>query len=294
MILDIIKNILGLDDVSDREKVDMARGETERALAANRAREYERFKKLQVQFEGVEVGEAFAGELFSQEETINLGKERKDLCIYNRPFKSFVVTELYPKLAISPHEWGLMPPTAYLRFNRLASRMYKVRHGEIGGFFSRVYLTNTAQAGCSFTYVIGLSEFAHYGMRGDTTALIEALEILKGYNVKRTLADLYSVIDKNAPKITSAPTPYNVEMTDADYEYSQVLPIGTKAFGIHTRDGSPFRLAYVPDKVATPTEPYISVPANVQEGMEGLDLTAFITLYFASSSAGKTVEIERW
>lgn len=290
MFLDALKNILGLDNVSDKEKLRLAQRETEKVIAAERAMDYERLKQLHIRFEGVDVGAPFAGQFFSQEKTINLEKERKDLCIYNRPFKSFVVTELYPKLAISPHTWGLMPPTAYLRFNQKESFKYKLRHGEITGNFSRVFLTNTAQAGCSFTYVIGVSEFAHYGMRGDTTALVEALELLKGITTKRTLDDLYSIINEG-PKKAETPSLYEVEMADPDTESSQALPTATKMIHFHLADYAAFRYAWVTGKVAAPTPPVHQVVANHDEERKGLYLVGK-TLYFADDVGTKVMQIE--
>lgn len=292
MFLDPLKSILGMDSITDKEKLDLAQRETQRIIAAEKAMEYERLKKLHIRFEAVDVGAPFPGQFFSEEKTINLAKKRDDVCIYNRPFKSFVVTELYPKLAVSPHSWGLMPPIAYVRLNQKASPKYKLRHGEIRGDFSRIYLTNAAQVGCSFTYVIGVSEFAHYGMRGDTTAFIEALELLKGITTKRTLADLYSIIE-DGPKSVDTPTPFNVTMTNADTEYTITLPLLTRRFLVHTRDESEFRYAYVAGKVAAPTEPYFTVLAN--SSLYEPDLLLGTTpLYVAAPVAGKVAECMTW
>jgi len=290
MFLDTLRNILGLDGVSDKEKVRLARHETEKLEAAERAMDYERLQQLYSRFEGVMVDELPSAQAFTDEETIDLGKQRKDVCIYNRPFKSFVVTELYPNLAISPHEWGMMPPTAYLRFNSLGSSKYKLRHGEIRGNFHKVYLTNTAQVGCSFTYVIGVTALAHYGMRGDTTALIEALEILKGHTTKRTLGDLYSVINEG-PKKAETPSLYEVEMPNPDTEYFQALPTGTKMIHFHLADYAAFRYAWVTGKVETPTPPVHQVVANHDEQRKGLYLVGK-TLYFADDVGTKVMQIE--
>lgn len=86
-------------------------------------------------------------------------------------------------------------------------------------------------------------------------------------------------------------------MTSANTEYSAALPLGIRAFRIHLRDWSAFQLAYVAGKVATPTEPYQSVPANgekYEDWLETRQLNEQITLYFASSVAAKTAEIEVW
>lgn len=88
----------------------------------------------------------------------------------------------------------------------------------------------------------------------------------------------------------ATPTLYAVTMTTQNTEYSQALPAGTKKFTIISRDGTPFRLAYVTGKVAAPTDPYRTLTAK---GEDNLNL-ASLTLYFACSAAGKVVEIEAW
>ena len=87
-------------------------------------------------------------------------------------------------------------------------------------------------------------------------------------------------------------TKYAVAMTSADTEYSQALT-NVKKFRIHTRDYSAFRLAYVTGKVATPTDPYETIPAGGEKYEDNLNI-ASLTLYFASAVAGKTAEIEVW
>lgn len=87
------------------------------------------------------------------------------------------------------------------------------------------------------------------------------------------------------------PDVQNLTMTEADTQYSLDLPAGTITFGFHTRDGSAVRFAYVSGKVATPTAPFATVrtdgsynfPAGVRPG--------FTTIYFASDSSGKVVEL---
>ncbi|MDP2718271.1 MAG: hypothetical protein Q8P44_00340, partial [Dehalococcoidia bacterium] len=88
-------------------------------------------------------------------------------------------------------------------------------------------------------------------------------------------------------------TIYNVAVTGANTEYSQVLPANTKRFMVHLRDNAAFRLAFVTGKVATPTAPYFSVPANMAYSEDGINPAAS-TLYFASAVATKTAEIIAW
>ena len=97
----------------------------------------------------------------------------------------------------------------------------------------------------------------------------------------------------NPASMAGTPTLYNVTMTDANTEYSQALSANTKKFSIHLRDFTAFRFAYVTGKVAGPTAPYLTVPEG-SEKVEELIQPATITLYFASSDAGKIAEIEEW
>jgi hypothetical protein len=88
------------------------------------------------------------------------------------------------------------------------------------------------------------------------------------------------------------PVMFNVTMTLADTEYSQELPLGTSRFSCKTRDGTAFRVAFETGKVATPTQPYGTVPPNWE--YYETDLRASATLYFACGVAGKIVEITVW
>ena len=85
-------------------------------------------------------------------------------------------------------------------------------------------------------------------------------------------------------------------MTVADTEYSQELPEQCLNFIIHTRDESLFRLAFETGKVAGPVAPYFTVlgGSRYYEPEVFTDSDSVITLYFASPSAGKIVEIIAW
>jgi len=92
------------------------------------------------------------------------------------------------------------------------------------------------------------------------------------------------------------PKIYNVTMTEADTEYSQALRRGCLTFLIHTRDESSFRLAFEKGKVAIPVEPYFTIPA--ESGYSEFEVMNeeqdLLTLYFASDSTGKVIEIIEW
>lgn len=94
------------------------------------------------------------------------------------------------------------------------------------------------------------------------------------------------------------PVIVNDTMTDADTEYDTVLPENCKDFLIHTRDESSFRLAFETGRVATPVEPYFTVPSGKSVTKEELfnstQAGELLTLYYASSSAGKVIEIIYW
>ena len=97
------------------------------------------------------------------------------------------------------------------------------------------------------------------------------------------------------PIVATAETPtiYNVTMTTADTQYSQALSAGVQKFIIHTRDGTAYRFAYVTGKVATPTAPYFSMPANSIYSEDLISGDAK-TLYFACASDAKVIEIIEW
>lgn len=94
------------------------------------------------------------------------------------------------------------------------------------------------------------------------------------------------------------PVIINETMTLADTEYDTTLPNNCQGFIIHTRDESSFRLAFETGRVATPTAPYFTVPTNKPFGVGDLSLYTYgganLTLYYASSAAGKVIEIIYW
>ena len=103
-------------------------------------------------------------------------------------------------------------------------------------------------------------------------------------------------VSTNSEIVSSTPTIYNIVMTLADTEYSQLLPDNTKRISANVQDGSSadnVRFAWETGKVATPTVPYLKFPQNVQVEESDLKLTTK-TLYFASSIAGKTIQIQVW
>ncbi len=83
----------------------------------------------------------------------------------------------------------------------------------------------------------------------------------------------------------------NVVLTNADTEYSQALIANTKQLRFRSRTPVDVRYAWVTGKVATPIAPYSTLPAGMEFSGDAINFTS-MTLYFASSTAGITVEVE--
>ena len=89
------------------------------------------------------------------------------------------------------------------------------------------------------------------------------------------------------------PEIFNVVMATLNTEYLQALPAGTARFEIRMQDATAFRLAFVTGKVATPTAPYLAIPAgHLWEDI--CDPRRALTLYFAAPASGKVAEIQTW
>lgn len=87
------------------------------------------------------------------------------------------------------------------------------------------------------------------------------------------------------------PVIYNVTITNADTEYSQVLPANTRKVLIKLRSGAAdLKLAYT---VSESGSNYITIPAGASKYLEDTKLSS-ITLYFQSPTALQTAEIEVW
>ena len=99
------------------------------------------------------------------------------------------------------------------------------------------------------------------------------------------------VTDLVIPVTTS--TVYNKTLTVADTEYSQALTANTREFRFRCRTLFDVRYAFTTGTVATPTAPYLTLPAGSDYWSDNLNL-ASTTLYLASSQAGVVVEIEEW
>lgn len=141
--------------------------------------------------------------------------------------------------------------------------------------FWRIYLNFSAQAGKTLQLFAGRT----------------------GSTVPEKGTDLFQLLDADGAVVSpvdeaTTPVVHNIEMTLADTEYSQALGSQVKRFEIKTRDSSAFRVAFETGKVATPTNPYLTVPANSSYSEDGLNCAS--TIYFASGDAGKIIEIITW
>ena len=100
-----------------------------------------------------------------------------------------------------------------------------------------------------------------------------------------------TAVKQQPPVITAAV--YNVTLTSADTEYSQALTANTREFRFRCRTWFPVRYAFVTGKVATPTTPWLTLPAGSDYWADNANLAA-TTLYLAADEAGVIVEIEEW
>jgi len=129
---------------------------------------------------------------------------------------------------------------------------------------------------------------------GTNWVLLDATgEVQASPTAYTVLARLKDIKLATEASVGQTPVLYNVTVTTANTEYSQILPANTKKFSIHLRDYTAFRLAYVTGKVATPVAPYLTIPVG-SEKAEELIQPASLTLYFAAPAGTKVAEIECW
>ena len=93
--------------------------------------------------------------------------------------------------------------------------------------------------------------------------------------------------------VVETPTLYNLTLTLADTEYSQALPSSTRELRFRCRTIFDIRYAFEAGKVATPTAPYMTLPAGSDYSSDQNDITGKL-LYFATDEAGVVIEIEVW
>jgi len=109
-------------------------------------------------------------------------------------------------------------------------------------------------------------------------------------NNQKLIQELIQILHSNQVSGATRLVVYTIKMAEADKEYSQKLPEHTKGFTIQITDGTAFRLNTEPGRVAKAKRPYWTVPLNTSDDETDLNLMN-TTLYFASSTANKTIEI---
>ena len=119
----------------------------------------------------------------------------------------------------------------------------------------------------------------------------------ENYKIPIRLGYVYSPADEDVQvlkkSIAETPTVYNISMTNANTEYSQSLPTGTKKFTLQCRGNYDIRFAFTSGKVATPTAPYATIKAGMNYYEDNLNLSNK-TIYVACGTAGQVAELIVW
>ena len=100
----------------------------------------------------------------------------------------------------------------------------------------------------------------------------------------------------NGNIISVTPIIYNVTLTTAATEYSQLLPNGCTKFSVSILAGvstDNFRIAFVPGKVATPTAPFLELTNDKEYKVDGLFVNG-LTIFLASSATAAVAQIIAW
>ena len=95
------------------------------------------------------------------------------------------------------------------------------------------------------------------------------------------------------PKKATTKTVYNVTMTLADTQYSQILPENVMQLQFRCRGLYDVRHSFDTGIVATPTTSYETLKAGMTGHEDKLNLNGK-TLYFACGTAGQVLEIAAW
>lgn len=88
---------------------------------------------------------------------------------------------------------------------------------------------------------------------------------------------------------------YEIDITDANTEYSLVLPDQVKAIEIQCRDATDIKTSFVQGAVdgATPDGPFQTIKGGARYVKEHLYLNQH-TLYVAAGTGSKVVEVRVW
>jgi len=178
--------------------------------------------------------------------------------------------------------------TAKIRINEVKGPEYDltVYHSFVKSSIvpiQRLFLYNAAQSGKILKLTLG-GDASFQATTNPTVAAITG-----AINIADTAGTTI-----NPTEMATTPAQYAVTLTNANTEYSQALPAGTKKFNVKCRDTTSIvRLAFVTGKVAAPTDPYATLQANQPYNEDQVKLAAQ-TIYLASPVAGAIVEIMAW
>lgn len=125
---------------------------------------------------------------------------------------------------------------------------------------------------------------------GGTPELVAKAGVNRRVENGQPIADL-SVHPTTAS--TTAPSLVNRTLTNADTEYTIVLPTNCRAFTFRCTIAVDVRFAFAAGVVAAPTSAYFTLPANAIYSKDGVMLAA-VTLYLASPVAGAVIQLEAW
>lgn len=91
----------------------------------------------------------------------------------------------------------------------------------------------------------------------------------------------------------AAPFVNNQTLILADTEYSVSIPDSVNKLSVQCRTSAAIRFAFTTGKVATPTEPYVTIKADsaVEIKIDRRGPLTSLTLYLASPSAGVVAEV---
>ena len=245
MFLDTLEEIFGLK-IPDHRKLELAERETDRIRIMQEEMERERILGLRERFRGADIERPLPSQSFSHQKTIDLSVAHKSFKIWSRGGNGLFITFS-----------NAIPENTKICFDGIAQAHYPVRKGVIRAGFREIFLTNTAQAGGLFKFMVAQSKQVEFAL-------------------------------ESSP-IASTPHTYSVTMTLADTDYEIEIPAGTKAIYAILTDGAAFSIGvgestnktYVPDNT-----PYIK---------ENLDLHPdYTTLYFMCGTESKIATVRAW
>lgn len=146
---------------------------------------------------------------------------------------------------------------------------------------------------------IGITTDAEAVGNGSLVAIMKRIRTLLSGALSVTFPAAQAVTVANATLATAemkpptaTPSNYAVTCTNANQEYSQALPAGTRKVRINARTAVDIRIAWVTGKVATPTDPYMTIKSGTVFTLDDVYWSGAKTVYLASGTAGTVVEIQ--